>query len=195
MRYRDAFFFFFFPWCKCGVFQCYMKGCRGRLTCLPLIYCLLSWNGRMAGVRTKMTQQGAKPKSTAGFSCISCCSTQSDLIGDALPVSSEEGWINVLLFWELTWDARANSCSPLVFTSTTFLLGSTWFLLSTDLGPKEKSFEGDFLFPTQLWCSYWNSWVEEDEVLLVNKTKVITEKARAVSTACSGHWLVDCPEI
>lgn len=105
-------FFFFFSWCKCGVFQCYMKGCRGRLTCLPLIYCLLSWNGRIAGVRTKTTQQGVKPKSTAGFSCINCCSTQLDLICDALPVSSEEGWINVVFFENLL-ETREQIPAPL----------------------------------------------------------------------------------
>lgn len=60
MRCCDAlFFFFFFTGANVKVFRHYMKGCIGRLTCLPLIYCLLSWNGRIVGVRTAATQQGA----------------------------------------------------------------------------------------------------------------------------------------
>lgn len=46
-----------FPGANVEVFQYCMKGCIGRLTCLPLIYCLLSWNGRIVGVRTTITQQ------------------------------------------------------------------------------------------------------------------------------------------
>lgn len=151
----------FFPGANVEVFQYYMKGCIGRLTCLPLIYCLLSWNGRIVGVRTTITQHGVfleiKSNIKAPLSCINMQQVKSIIFWNyyegltmrrcvklshfkTMLISSGDSAYNnddyslLLSCWALTWDARADSGSTLVLTSKEFLFDvSTWVLQSMDL--------------------------------------------------------------
>lgn len=55
-----------------------------------------------------------------------------DSSGDS--ADNNDDYCLLLSYWALTWDARADSGSTLVFTSKEFLFdGSTWVLQSIDL--------------------------------------------------------------
>jgi len=71
------------------------------------------------------------------FEMLEAFSFEKVLISSADSAYNNDDYCLLLLYWALTWDARADSGSTLVFASKEFLFdGSNWVLQSMDL--KEK---------------------------------------------------------
>lgn len=155
MRCCDALFlfYFFFTGANVKVFRHYMKGCIGRLTCLPLIYCLLSWNGRIAVVRTAATQQGA-----------SFYSVTSDINASAVIMQLSSWRLKSIISWKLDEGCKPEGGTP----SAVALQKECWFGVETAAYNND-----DCSLLLSHWALTWDASADSGSTLLLTSTEFL----------------------